>query len=342
MKPTAPSISLAIPQVRPVTTGRVVLGLLVVTLGLVGASGLAATAGGRPGSPAAPVIEAGHATAGAGGDAALPPATPERLGVFSAAAGQPVYSNAKTAQAAPSQASVVPGESAKIEETGGVTLVIPSAQIDPDLSRVATLAVANGGFVGSTQTQSAAPGTPAQGTITVQVPEGNFNAVLAQVRGLGRVASLTTSATDVTGQYVDLQARINALEDSREQYLTIMTKATTIGGILAVQAQLQSLQSQLEQLQGQLQVLNNETTYATLAVTLTQKVVTPPPPHPESGLLKAWHAAVGGFVAGFEGVVRVAGPLFFALLLLVALVLVGRWAWKYRPRHPRRAAPEPE
>ncbi len=95
---------------------------------------------------------------------------------------------------------------------------------------------------------------------------------------------LTTSATDVTGQYVDLQARITALQDSRQQYLTIMAKATTVGGILAVQEQLQNLQSQLEQLQGQLQLLNNETTYATLAVTVSQKVVTPPPPRPESGL----------------------------------------------------------
>jgi hypothetical protein len=345
MKPTAPSISLTLPHARPITPGRVVLGLLVVLLGLVGASGLAATAGGRAGSTTAAVFATGGVTTGAvsaASRAALPAATPQRLGAFSTFAGQPAHSTAKTAEAGPSPASVTAGQSAKIEETGGITLVIPAAHIGPDLSRVATLAVGNGGFVASTQTQSAAPGAPAQGTITVQVPEGNFNAVLAQVRGLGHVASLTTSATDVTGQYVDLQARINALEDSREQYLTIMTKATTVGGILAVQAQLQSLQSQLEQLQGQLQLLNNETTYSTLAVTFTQKVVTPPPPHPESGLLKAWHAAVGGFVAGFEGVVRVAGPLFFALLLLVALVLVGRWAWKYRPRHPNRTAPGPE
>jgi hypothetical protein len=271
--------------------------------------------------------------------AALPPATADRLGAFSTA-GPPANSAAKSLQAAPM--SSVAGQPPKIEETGGITLVVPNAQIQPDLSRVATLAVANGGFVASTQTQSSAPGTPAQGTITLQVPEASFNSVLAQVRGLGRVVMLTTSATDVTGQYVDLQARITALQDSRQQYLMIMAKATTVGGILAVQEQLQNLQSQLEQLQGQLQLLNNETTYATLAVTLSQKVVTPPPPRPEPGLLKAWDAAVGGFVAGFEGVVRVAGPLFFSLLLLAAVVLVGRWAWRFRPRRSNRPAPEPE
>jgi len=355
MKPTTPSLSIAIPRSQAISSGRVVLALLVVMLGLVGASGLAATAGGGAGSTPTPAAGAGQSIAGAANGAVLPAAAPGRLGSARlgperagaeslgvvAPAGQPAYGGAKSA-AAPAQPSLVTGQSAKIEETGGITLVIPGAQIQADLSRVSALAVANGGFVASTQTQSSAPGTPAQGTVTLQVPEADFNAVLAQVRGLGRVALLSTSATDVTGQYVDLQARITALQDSRQQYLTIMTKATTIGGILAVQAQLQNLQSQLEQLQGQLQVLDNQTTYATLAVTLTQKVVVPPPPRPEPGLLKAWHAAVSGFVAGFEGVVRVAGPLFFGLLLVAALVLVGRWAWKYRPRRAGHPAGEPE
>jgi len=170
------------------------------------------------------------------------------------------------------------------------------------------LVTAYGGFVASTQTQTASPGSPAQSTVTLQVPEASFDQVLNAVKGYGKVASLTTQATDVTGQYVDLQAQITALQDSRQQYLTIMTKATTIGGILSVQSQLDTLQSQLDQLQGQLRLLNNETTYATLAVTVTQKVVAPPPPRPQSGLDKAWHGAVNGFVAGGEGVVALGRP----------------------------------
>ena len=76
-------------------------------------------------------------------------------------------------------------------------------------------------------------------------------------RPSGKTTKLTTKATDVTGQYVDLQSRIAALEASRQQYLTIMAKATTVGDVLAVQAQLDTIQSQIEQLQGQLQVLTS-------------------------------------------------------------------------------------
>jgi hypothetical protein len=164
-----------------------------------------------------------------------------------------------------------------------------------------------------------------------------FNSVQSQVRALGKVTSFDVSATDVTGQYVDLQAQITALQDSRQQYLTIMAKAKTVGDILAVQAQLDDVDNQLQQLQGQLQVMGNATTYATLTVTLAQ--TTPPPPvrHPASGLDKAWRGAISGFVSGVEGVVRVAGPLLFALLLAGVLYAAARWAW--RARHHQGGRP---
>ena len=50
-----------------------------------------------------------------------------------------------------------------------------------------------------------------RGSVTLQVPVDNFAAVLKQAQALGKTSDLTTKATDVTGQYVDLQARIAAL-----------------------------------------------------------------------------------------------------------------------------------
>ena len=62
----------------------------------------------------------------------------------------------------------------------------------------------------------------------------------------------------------------------------------------------------------------------------------PPPrpvPGPESGLVRAWHDSVGGFVAGVEGVVRVAGPVLFALLCLAIVLVGGRALWRRYQRH---------
>jgi hypothetical protein len=138
---------------------------------------------------------------------------------------------------------------------------------------------------------------------------------------------VNTSSQNVTGQYVNLQARIGALNASRQQYLAIMKRATTIGGILAVQTQLDAIESQIEQYQGQLDVLSHETTYATLTVLLSESghhAVS----HHESGLRKAWHDSISGFVAGFEWLIRLAGPVLFALLLLAAAAGLGRLGWR--------------
>jgi len=161
----------------------------------------------------------------------------------------------------------------------------------------------------------------------------NFSAVLTQAQQLGRTTDLTTKATDVTGQYVDLQARLSALEASRQQYLTILAKATTVGDVLAVQEQLDVIQSQIEQLQGQLQVLTGETSYSTVTTTVSEGTQPRPVPLPESGLVRAWHDSIGGFVAGVEGVVRVAGPVLFALLCLAVVLLGGRALWRRYQRH---------
>ena len=102
-----------------------------------------------------------------------------------------------------------------------------------------------------------------------------------------------------------------------------------MGDVLAVQDQLNAIQSQIEQLQGQLQLLTSQTSYSTLTVTVGERSPAPAPgPLPESGLVRAWHASVGGFVTGVEGVIRIAGPLLFALLLVGAVLAGGRALWR--------------
>jgi hypothetical protein len=261
------------------------------------------------------------------------------------AATQPGFSATAPKTAAPGQSpsnSALPsgsvGQPARIEQTGSLDLRVAKGALSKTMTKLTFLAGAYNGFVTNSQTQSsatAADGAPS-GSVTLQVPVASFAAVLKSAQALGHTSDLTTKATDVTGQYVDLQARITALQSSRQAYLTILAKATTIGDILAVQAQLDNLQTQLEQLQGQLQVLGSETDYSTLNVLVSEGVThhrPPPPPHRQSGLAKAWHDSVHGFIDGAEGIVRGAGPVLFALLCLGVLLVAGRLGWRRLQRH---------
>ena len=108
------------------------------------------------------------------------------------------------------------------------------------LTQLTDFATTDGGFVQSTQSHMGTKATHSYstGSIVLQVPEHNFTMLVDQVRHAGMATSVVTSANDVTGQYVDLQARISALQVSRAQYLKIMTRTGTINGILQVQNQL--------------------------------------------------------------------------------------------------------
>ncbi|HEV3268236.1 MAG TPA: DUF4349 domain-containing protein [Acidimicrobiales bacterium] len=217
--------------------------------------------------------------------------------------------------------------SQKIESTGSMSLKVRKGHVERAFSTLSKLATRDGGFVSSTQANvgSRTLGKFSFGTIVVEVPQKNFAKLVAQAQGVGHETSVRTSSNDVTAQYVDLQAHITALDASRRQYLVIMTKATTINGILAVQSQLDGLQSQIEQLQGQLNVLSHETTYGTLTVNVAESGHHVHKSSSLSGFAKAWHDSVKGFLAGFQWLVRLAGPALFAVLTLGGLWTIGRY-----------------
>jgi hypothetical protein len=239
-----------------------------------------------------------------------------------------------TSGGAPGLPAGAVGQSTKIEQTGTLGLTVKRGDLARTMARLTGLASAYGGFVANSQSQSGSSGGTPYGTITLQVPVDNFAAVVKSAEHYGKSTNVSTKATDVTGQYVDLQARLSALEASRQQYLTILAKATSIGDILSIQEQIDNIQQQIEQLQGQLHVLTSETSYSTVNVTVSEEGAPPRSgPLPESGLVRAWHDSVGGFVAGVEGVVRIAGPFLFALLCLAVVVVGGRVLWRRYQRH---------
>jgi hypothetical protein len=225
--------------------------------------------------------------------------------------------------------------SLRVEEVGSIQLSVGNEKFQSTLTQLTDFATTDGGFVASTQSHigTRANHTYSTGSVVLSVPEHNFTMLVDQVRHSGDATSVVTSATDVTGQYVDLQARISALEVSRSQYLKIMSRTSSIGGILSVQERLNSIQSEIEQLQAQLNLLNSETTYATLTVSVSvagHHVISPT--HPRTGVDKAWHDSLHGFAAGVEWLIRIAGPLLFALLLLAVLLFLGRWTWRATER----------
>jgi len=229
----------------------------------------------------------------------------------------------------------IPVTTSRVEKTGELDLQVPKGQVSATLSKLSDIATFVRGYVSDSSTQES--GSAPSGEVTLRVPVNRFEQAVHDARTITgtKVLSLQTSGVDVTSKYVDLQARIKALKATRSTFLTILSKATTIGEILSVQQRVDDVQTQIEQLQGQLRVLASTTSMSTLTVTVDQKLaaIAPRKQHHDNGFVKAVKLSVSRFVRGNEAIVGIIGPIVLVLLIVVLGWLAARFGYRATRRH---------
>lgn len=105
-------------------------------------------------------------------------------------------------------------------------------------------------------------------TVTYRIPAEKWDEALAALHAIGaKVLDQTTKSEDVSGQVVDLDARIANAQASETALQAIMDKAVTIDDVLNVQRELTSVRGDIESMTGQRDLLANRAALATLAVT---------------------------------------------------------------------------
>ncbi len=132
-----------------------------------------------------------------------------------------------------------------------------------------------GGYIGASNTFNDGDEPVAQ--ITYRIPVDRWEEALVALRGLNglttKVITEQTDAVEVTGQIVDLEARIRNLRASESALQAIAARATRISDVLEVQAQLTDVRGQIEQLTAQLTDLGNRADFATLTATYRVQIV---------------------------------------------------------------------
>ena len=94
--------------------------------------------------------------------------------------------------------------------------------------------------------------------LTIRVPSANLEKALEAFKGLGDVESSSISATDVTMQKVDLDARIAALTTSIERFKQLISSATNTSDLIAAETALAERQAELDSLTAQLKYLSEQ------------------------------------------------------------------------------------
>ena len=157
-------------------------------------------------------------------------------------------------------------DDAKIIRTGSMALEV--SNVGSALRAARDGIVGLGGYVGASTTSNDSDRPSAE--ITYRIPAENWEQALDFLRGLNglttKVVKEHSEAVEVTGQVIDLEARIRNLRASETALQGIASQATKISDVLEVQAQLTETRGQIETLTAQLKDLTDRSAYATLAV----------------------------------------------------------------------------
>lgn len=145
------------------------------------------------------------------------------------------------------------------------TLALRVKELDRALSEASAKVAALGGYVSGSQRSG--DGDEASASATYRIPAGRWDEALSALRGLAdKVLGEETRTEEVTGQVLDLGARIVNLQATEKALQEIMTRATKIADVLAVQEQLTEVRGQIEQLTTQKKHLEEQAAFGTLTV----------------------------------------------------------------------------
>ncbi len=106
--------------------------------------------------------------------------------------------------------------------------------------------------------------------MTVRIPAQKADAFISQVSENANVVSSTENVDDVTLQYVDTESHVKALETEQDRLLELLAKAETLEDILKIEERLTGVRYELERYASFLRTLENQVSYATVNLSITE------------------------------------------------------------------------
>lgn len=188
----------------------------------------------------------------------------------------------------------------------------------------------------SRKTNTVSGNTIQSGTVTVKVPSSKFAEAVSSIKGIATaVINESSSASDVTAQFADLEAQIRNKRVEEEAFTKILnSNPGKVSDILEVTRELARVRGEIEQLETQKKYMESQTDMAEISVYLTEDAKvgavtdTWRPWQTVKSALNQLLLKFQGFVDGVIYFVVSVLPFFFLYLVaLFVLYRVGRKAY---------------
>jgi hypothetical protein len=224
---------------------------------------------------------------------------------------------------------VAPADSSSRMVIQNSSLSLQVKDVATQIKNIESLAKSFGGYLVNSTLSS--PESAANGSIVVRVPEAKRTEALVEFKKLAvKVVYESVNGTDVTDQYVDLEAQLDVLQKTKIKYEEILSKATQVNDLLNVQQQLTNLQQQIDSVKGQQQYFSQSAKLSLINVDLsTDDLALPYAPSNEWRPAVVFKEAVRSLVGSFRSVGNI---LIWAVVYSPLLVPVGLLFWYFKRR----------
>ena len=239
------------------------------------------------------------------------------------------FSTAVSMPPIPVQGSDAPAGESKIIKSASLALLVRN--VDDVARKIDEIRVRVKGQPGNSSFSEYRAGSRA-GDMTIWVPSDRFDETLTLIKDLAlRVNNENVTVSDVSAQFVDIEARLKNFRATEAQYVEIMKRSGKINEVLDVTRELSNTRSQIEQLQGQMNYLSRQIALSSIHVSLAQEAS-------PSELSKDWRPlttikaaakkTLSGLTDYIDGllVFLIALPLFLLKLAVFAFFIWAIWS----------------
>lgn len=105
--------------------------------------------------------------------------------------------------------------------------------------------------------------------LKIRVPAANFEKLISSIEnGKDELTSKNIQARDVTEEFVDITTRLANKREYLKRYKELLSKASTVKDILAIEENIRVIEEEIESKEGRLKYLSDQVSFSTLALNL--------------------------------------------------------------------------
>lgn len=160
--------------------------------------------------------------------------------------------------------------------------------------------------------------------MVVRIPNQNFEDFIAEIgKGISYFDEKEISASDVTAEYIDVEARLKTKKTLEARYLQLLNKASKVSEILEIEKELSAIREEIESKEGQLKYLQSQVSMSSVELEFYKRSPS------ESGVTQSYGSKMGNALeSGFIGIssffLWILNVWPFILILVVLFFIIRR------------------